>query len=82
MTECKHENLYPDMNLQMKMGNCGHFLIHGYWQCTDCDEWIMLEVEDEWDGREGTKTKDGQYQYQVVDGRNKIVRLEQALKGE
>jgi len=71
--KCKHENLYPDMRLQMKMMQCGHFLIHGHWECRDCHEWIMLEMEDEWEGREGRTTKDGKYQFQIVDGVNKMV---------
>lgn len=75
MKECKHLNLYPDMSLQLKMARCGHFLVHGYWQCTDCDEWIFIECKDEWDGREGVKSKDGKYQYQRIKGKNKIVNL-------
>lgn len=79
MSECKHLNLYPDMNLQIKMGGCGHFLMHGYWECTDCKEWIFIECEDEWDGREGTKSKDGKYQYQRIDGKNKIVNIKEII---
>ena len=75
MSNCEHLNLYPDMRLQLKMADCGHYLIHGHWECQDCKEWIFLECEDEWDGREGNKTKDGQYQYQVIDGKNKMVKL-------
>lgn len=55
---------------------CGHFLMHGSWQCTDCDKWIFIKCEDEWNGLEGVKSKDGKYQYQVIDGKNKIVNIE------
>ena len=75
MDGCEHFNLYPDMNLQLKMARCGHFLMHGYWQCTDCDEWIFIECEDEWDGSEGVKSKDGKYQYQRIDGKNRIINI-------
>ncbi len=74
--DCEHlRKLYPSMNLQLKMARCGHFLIHGYWECLDCNEWIFIECEDEWDGREGVKSKDGKYQYQRIDGINKIIKL-------
>ncbi len=72
MADCEHLNLYPSMELQFKMGRCGHFLIHGDWECTDCGKWIFIECEDEWDGREGTKSKDGKYVYRRIDGKNKI----------
>ena len=75
MAECQHLNLYPDMKLQLKMAKCGHFLMHGYWECMDCDEWIFIECEDEWDGREGVKSKDGKYQYQRINEKNKIVNI-------
>ena len=71
--ECLHEDLYPDMSLQVKMGMCGHYLIHGYWECQKCGKWIFLECENEWDGRKGTKTKDGKYEFRIVDGKNKMV---------
>ena len=73
MEKCLHENLYPDTKLQFKMMRCGHFLIHGYWECQDCKEWIFLEMEDEWEGRVGKKTKDGKYQFQEVTHKNKMV---------
>lgn len=62
------------MALQMKMGGCGHFLIHGDWECTDCKEWIFIECSDEWQGTEGTVSKDGKYVYHRIKGRNKIIR--------
>lgn len=74
--KCKHLRLYPDMRLQMKMAGCMHFLMHGFWECQDCNEWIFIELEDEWDGREGVKSKDGKHQYQVIAGKNKIVNIE------
>ncbi len=73
---CQHSNLYPSMALQFKMFRCGHYLIHGDWECLDCKEWIFIECEDEWDGREGTKSKDGKYQFQVIDRKNKIVNIQ------
>ena len=75
MGNCEHANLYPSMPLQFKMMRCGHYLIQGDWECTDCNEWIRLEMEDEWDGGEGSKTKDGKYQYQRIKGENKMVKL-------
>ena len=72
MKRCKHYNLHPSMALQLKMMNCGHFLIHGHWECLDCKKWIFMECEDEWNGVENTKSKDGNYQYKKIDGKNKI----------
>lgn len=72
---CLHLNLYPSVPLQLKMMNCGHFLIQGDWECTDCGEWLVLECHDEYEGREGTKTKDGEYQYQRVNHKNKMIKL-------
>lgn len=73
MSECRHLNLYPDVNLQLKMAHCGHFLLHGQWECQGCGCWIMIECEDEWDGQEGVTSIDRQYQYQKINGRNKVV---------
>ena len=70
---CIHDDLYPSMNLQLKMARCGHFLIHGNWECQKCGKWIAIECEDEWMGLEGTKSKDGKYEYRVIDGKNKII---------
>lgn len=88
---CEHQNLYPDMNLQLKMARCGHFLMHGHWHCQDCGEWIFIECEDEWEGREGTKSKDRKYEYRRTNfskrpgrpGENRIINIkaERALTG-
>lgn len=69
---CKHNNLYPSMKLQMKMMNCGHFLMNGYWECTDCGNWIFIECEEEWNGTEGVVSKDGKREHRRVDRKNKI----------
>ena len=73
--KCEHLDLYPSMDLQMKIMGCGHFLMHGNWECLDCGEWIVIECEDEWDGREGVKSKDGKYEFRRIDGKNKIVNI-------
>lgn len=73
MKQCLHEHIYPSVPLQFKMMRCGHFLITGDWECTKCHKWLSLDCGDEWEGREGTKTIDGKYQCQVVDGKNKMV---------
>ena len=74
--QCKHLNLYPSMDLQMKMCSCMHFLLHGHWECQDCKEWVFIECEDEWDGREGKKSKDGKYEYRRINGKNKVINIE------
>lgn len=63
------------MALQMKMAKCGHFLIQGHWECGDCKKWIFIECDDEWNGTEGTISKDGKYKYKRINGKNKIVPL-------
>lgn len=45
------------------------------WKCQDCGEWIILEMEDEWDGREGSITKDGKYQFRIINSLNKMVEI-------
>ena len=63
------------MDLQLKMARCGHFLLQGDWKCQKCNKWIFIECENEWDGQEGVKSKDGKYQYQRINGENTVVRL-------
>ncbi|GAG73229.1 unnamed protein product, partial [marine sediment metagenome] len=62
-SDCVHDDLYPSMELQLKMARYGHFLMHGDWECLKCHKWIKIECEDERMGEEGTKSKDGKYEY-------------------